>query len=66
VGCVNSIACAKTADLQAEPTLRTPQARTWRSLVPLLVPVERRLHQQTNGLSPRRLVPWCLGAAAPA
>jgi hypothetical protein len=24
VGCVNSIACAKTADLQAEPTLRTP------------------------------------------
>ena len=28
VGCVNSIACAKTADLQAEPTLRTPQAST--------------------------------------
>jgi hypothetical protein len=26
VGCVNSIACAKTADLQAEPTLRTPHA----------------------------------------
>jgi len=25
VGCVNSIACTKTADLQAEPTLRTPQ-----------------------------------------
>jgi hypothetical protein len=23
-GCVNSIECAKTADLQAEPTLRTP------------------------------------------
>ena len=26
VRCVNSIACAETADLQAEPTLHTPQA----------------------------------------
>jgi hypothetical protein len=31
VGCVNSIACAKTADLQAEPTLRTPHEARSRS-----------------------------------
>jgi hypothetical protein len=31
VGCVNSVACAETEDLQAGPTLRTPEGRDRKS-----------------------------------